>query len=185
MEFAFIAGNLALDFVATVASRDTIAEEKLPSASALAEWLVLGRALSAPPDVSPDDFDHAIGLREATYAALRDRAAGRQIQAPTLALINAAAAHPTPVPELSSGGLVSHGSVDAALALVARAAQTALIDPRMRFCAGVDCTRPFIDASRGGTRRWCGMSGCGDRAKAAAYRRRMGSKSSESQRRGS
>ena len=42
----------------------------------------------------------------------------------------------------------------------------------LRWCADAYCTRPFIDRSRGGRRRWCGMAGCGDRAKAAAYRMR-------------
>ncbi|MGH1526542.1 CGNR zinc finger domain-containing protein [Leifsonia sp. L25] len=36
---------------------------------------------------------------------------------------------------------------------------------------GTDCTRPFLDVSRASNRRWCGMSGCGDRAKAAATAR--------------
>jgi len=43
----------------------------------------------------------------------------------------------------------------------------------LRWCADAKCTRVFIDRSRGQRRRWCGMKGCGDRAKAAAYRRRQ------------
>jgi predicted RNA-binding Zn ribbon-like protein len=42
----------------------------------------------------------------------------------------------------------------------------------LRRCDDPKCTRLFIDRSRGGRRRWCDMKGCGDRAKAAAYRRR-------------
>jgi predicted RNA-binding Zn ribbon-like protein len=43
----------------------------------------------------------------------------------------------------------------------------------LHWCADPSCTRPFIDRSRGHRRRWCGMKGCGDRAKAAAYRARQ------------
>ncbi|WP_240744500.1 CGNR zinc finger domain-containing protein [Microbacterium sp. PF5] len=168
-----MAGNLALDFVATVASRETIAHEWLPTPGSLAEWLVLSGAVDTPPKVSAVEFARAIELREALYIALRKAAAGSAPDDRTIALVNAAAAHATPVPVLTSGGVSSSGSTPAALALVARAAQVALTDPRLRFCDGTDCTRPFLDASRGRTRRWCGMAGCGDRAKAAAYRRRL------------
>ncbi|MEU4014905.1 CGNR zinc finger domain-containing protein [Microbacterium sp. NPDC028030] len=176
MEFAFVAGNLALDFVATIASRDTVAEEKLSTPTDLAEWLVLSGAVSKSSEISAEEFERAIGFRETIYAALRDRIATDTVDAGALAAINSAAAGPTPVPVLSGGRVATYGTATAAIALVARAAQLALTDPRLRFCAGAGCTRPFIDASRGGTRRWCGMSGCGDRAKAAAYRRRSSAK---------
>lgn len=43
---------------------------------------------------------------------------------------------------------------------------------RLRECAGRDCSRFFIDESRNGSRRWCSMSGCGNRAKARRHYRR-------------
>lgn len=43
---------------------------------------------------------------------------------------------------------------------------------RVRRCAGPRCMRVFHDASRNGTRRWCDMRGCGNRAKAARHRAR-------------
>lgn len=46
-------------------------------------------------------------------------------------------------------------------------------DPgRLRDCDAEDCTRWFVDTSKGGRRRWCSMARCGNRAKAARYRRR-------------
>lgn len=46
-------------------------------------------------------------------------------------------------------------------------------DPaRLRACAADDCVRWFVDTSKGGRRRWCSMSRCGNRAKVARYRRR-------------
>ncbi|HJQ57381.1 MAG TPA: ABATE domain-containing protein [Vineibacter sp.] len=38
--------------------------------------------------------------------------------------------------------------------------------PRLRLCANDKCLYLFVDDSRTGTRRWCTMSTCGNRAKA-------------------
>lgn len=40
---------------------------------------------------------------------------------------------------------------------------------RIRACAGEGCVLWFLDTSRNGTRRWCSMAGCGNRAKARAH----------------
>jgi predicted RNA-binding Zn ribbon-like protein len=40
---------------------------------------------------------------------------------------------------------------------------------RIRECEAPDCNWLFIDQSRGGRRRWCDMSTCGNRAKARRY----------------
>ena len=44
---------------------------------------------------------------------------------------------------------------------------------RLRTCAHPDCQLRFYDDSKNGSRRWCTMSLCGNRAKAAAYLRRQ------------
>jgi len=41
---------------------------------------------------------------------------------------------------------------------------------RIRRCANPACARVFIDTSRNGSRRWCSMGTCGNRAKAARWR---------------
>jgi hypothetical protein len=43
---------------------------------------------------------------------------------------------------------------------------------RVKACRGEDCRWVFIDVSRNGSRRWCAMANCGNRAKAAAFRDR-------------
>jgi len=43
---------------------------------------------------------------------------------------------------------------------------------RVRRCADPRCSRVFLDTSRNGTRRWCDMGTCGNRAKAARHRAR-------------
>lgn len=43
---------------------------------------------------------------------------------------------------------------------------------RVRVCPADDCLEAFYDSSRGGTRRWCSMGVCGNRAKVTTYRER-------------
>jgi predicted RNA-binding Zn ribbon-like protein len=42
-------------------------------------------------------------------------------------------------------------------------------DRRIRRCANHECLWLFVDKSKGGTRRWCQMSACGNRAKARRH----------------
>ncbi len=42
---------------------------------------------------------------------------------------------------------------------------------RLRICPGPGCRGRFLDDSPAGRRRWCSMAVCGNRSKAAAYRR--------------
>jgi predicted RNA-binding Zn ribbon-like protein len=43
---------------------------------------------------------------------------------------------------------------------------------RVRKCANPECVLWFSDTTRSGTRRWCSMSGCGNRLKARRHYRR-------------
>jgi predicted RNA-binding Zn ribbon-like protein len=43
---------------------------------------------------------------------------------------------------------------------------------RIRQCAHPRCVLWFLDTSRNGSRRWCSMAGCGNRAKAQQHYRR-------------
>jgi predicted RNA-binding Zn ribbon-like protein len=44
---------------------------------------------------------------------------------------------------------------------------------RIRQCAHPRCVLWFLDTSRNGSRRWCSMAGCGNRAKALEHYRRQ------------
>ncbi len=44
---------------------------------------------------------------------------------------------------------------------------------RVRRCGNPRCARVFLDDTRNGRRRWCEMSTCGNRAKAARWRQRQ------------
>ena len=63
--------------------------------------------------------------------------------------------------------------IDDALARVADPMVRELADGhpnRIRVCANDRCQWVFYDASRSGRRRWCDMTTCGNRAKAARHR---------------
>lgn len=67
-------------------------------------------------------------------------------------------------------------TADALLAPVARsiAELIAYEDPFLiRSCAGSSCTLWFLDRTKGHRRRYCSQSGCGNRAKVAAFRERQ------------
>jgi predicted RNA-binding Zn ribbon-like protein len=44
---------------------------------------------------------------------------------------------------------------------------------RVRRCADARCVRVFFDTTKNGRRRWCDMSTCGNRAKAARHREKI------------
>ncbi|MEU0082833.1 CGNR zinc finger domain-containing protein [Streptomyces sp. NPDC006274] len=44
---------------------------------------------------------------------------------------------------------------------------------RIRHCANPSCVLHFYDVSKNGTRRWCSMAGCGNRAKAQRHQARV------------
>jgi predicted RNA-binding Zn ribbon-like protein len=174
--FEFLADQLALDFVGTVSERGTTHEDKLRSGSDLGDWIAQAGLVQAAPAVTEPELHAAKALREALFRLVTALTAGQPPAADDLLLLNAAAAQPPPAVHLdASGRLRREGGLAACLSAVARSGVELLGGPDrelVRWCAGERCTRPFVDRSRGRRRRWCGMAGCGDRAKAAAYRER-------------
>ena len=126
-----------------------------------------------------DDLALAIRLQAAIWSvadALIDR---RPVPEGEREVLNELAAQPGLVPRLMPGSTrtwVSVQGVRSLLSSVARDAIDALGGPRsarLKRCEGTRCALLFIDTSRSGHRRWCSMERCGNRAKAAAHRRRM------------
>jgi predicted RNA-binding Zn ribbon-like protein len=177
MSFEFLAGNLALDFVATVAERTTTHLERLQTGADLADWIAQARLLDSPPAVSQRDLAAAKQLREALFRLIRALTERAPLPEADRLLVNRFAAAVPPALSVTADGRVRRGGeVASALAVLARAGIELFDHPDkhlVRWCADARCTRPFIDRSRGHRRRWCGMAGCGDRAKAAAYRQRQ------------
>jgi predicted RNA-binding Zn ribbon-like protein len=176
VEHEFVTGNLALDYVATVAERGTTHLESLNAPEDLAGWIAQAGIVDGPVRVTPAGFERAKAVREALFALVAAAIDGRPAPPGALRAVNEAAAVPPPRPALADGALWHEGDLDAVLSALARAALELLGGPeraRLKWCAGERCTRPFVDRSRDGRRRWCDMAGCGDRAKAAAYRARQ------------
>ncbi|HMX53637.1 MAG TPA: CGNR zinc finger domain-containing protein, partial [Plasticicumulans sp.] len=64
-------------------------------------------------------------------------------------------------------------SVAAAIAAVLAGLLAEVPATEVRKCENPACVLWFRDTSKRGNRRWCSMAACGNRAKAAAHRRRL------------
>jgi len=181
-------GRLALDFVNyEVASRIGISES-FESPAPLAGWLDAARGSDLGATHALGLPDHRTLMSEARRLGSEMRrlfravARAEPIPAETLFTVNRAIDSGRPRSRL----LVADGApvvetVHAAETPLAMLAPIALAaaelvahaDPRrLRQCAGEDCAAWFLDTSKGGQRRWCSMARCGNRSKAARYRRR-------------
>ena len=175
MTFVFVSGNLALDFVGTLKWRRGTVEELLATPGDSARWAVESGVLTEEPDVDAAGQRRLLALREAVYRLVGQGMAGRPWDADDLAVVNAEAGATPARARLTPDGVTRVGGVDAVAADVARSAVDLLGgigDLVLKECVGADCTRIFVDRSRGGNRQWCGMEECGNRVKAAAYRSR-------------
>ncbi|MHA3702003.1 CGNR zinc finger domain-containing protein [Jatrophihabitans sp. YIM 134969] len=176
MDTARVADHPALDFVGTVAERNSTRHEHLRTPVDLDDWLVRAGVVDRHPQADDDDLIRALEVREALYALLVAASDSRPLPRAALAAVNRAAANPPVTARLAPDGTLTRtGDVTAALSTVARSALDLVGGDdlaRLRWCDDTACTHPFLDRSRAGRRRWCGMAGCGDRAKARAYRAR-------------
>ncbi|WP_036494683.1 ABATE domain-containing protein [Nocardia sp. BMG111209] len=178
------AGRLCLDLVRTLRHRGTPAEtEELTDEAALTAWIAHCAPRTVATGTQPAPADHvatARQLREAVHTLLTCARTGTPADCPPAArtLLNDLAAANPPAPQLDSRGHLHRTAPDpiaATLTLIARDAldlATSNLIPRLRICEGHDCQALFLDLSRPGTRRWCSMGTCGNRAKKQALRDR-------------
>jgi predicted RNA-binding Zn ribbon-like protein len=177
MSFTFVSGNPALDFAGTLQHRATTRDEMLSSPRRLQEWSVAAGLVDAPPAVSEAGLARALAVREAIYRLALTAVTGDPRRPGDIDLLNTAAATAPVSAMLTEVGLRRTGTEDEVIATVARAAIGLLGGrdrARIRECGDPPCTRLFVDTSRAGSRRWCNMSGCGNRAKVAGHRARRG-----------
>ena len=174
MNFSFVSGDPALDLAGTVGSRRSTPVDLLNTPSDLERWVASCEGLPDGVAVAPEGLASALSLREAIYRLALDRIAERPFTPGDLAVLNTTAAGPPPTVELDDEGVRVSGTLAQALAQVARGAIALLADPEvaLKECGRPDCTRLYLDRSRGARRTWCGMDECGNRMKAAAYRAR-------------
>jgi predicted RNA-binding Zn ribbon-like protein len=117
-------------------------------------------------------FDEAIRLRETIHRCFAATASGRAPAPRDLAALNAALAEAPMRRRVQPGGWdvgTPEPTAATLLAPVLWSAADLLVGPqlaRVRQCSNPECGWLFLDNSKGGNRRWCSMSACGNRAKA-------------------
>ncbi|WP_445517570.1 CGNR zinc finger domain-containing protein [Streptomyces sp. NEAU-174] len=188
-EFVFVSGRLCLDLAGTKLWRRGLRTELLTSPSDVSRWISQAELLDDPGPMDARGLERIRRLREAVYTLVRSWPPGDPSDghpsdgAPSdaefrdaLAEVNDAARLAPPRHQLdASGRLTRTGGVDEVLGAVARDAVDLLSSAQFaktKECANPDCTRLFVDVSRSGARRWCGMAECGNKHKAASYRKR-------------
>ncbi|MBZ4400184.1 ABATE domain-containing protein [Myxococcus sp. XM-1-1-1] len=176
--FAFRAGRVSLDLPATLAGRlkDT-PQELLQTPKDLGRWLIAAGLAAQVQEPTAEELAQARELREALHRLALARARGENFSARDRSILNRWAAEPPPAPQLGPRGLFWAGAdIRGLLVTVARDGAELLggeLAERVRTCEQRDCGLLFVDTSRSGLRRWCSMSGCGNKAKVAEFRRRQ------------
>jgi predicted RNA-binding Zn ribbon-like protein len=183
MKRSDVAGSLCLDFVNTVDPRHaTPREERLPDYAAVLAW-ARQAGIEALPLTTADAsrvHEEAIALRETLYAIFAAVARGEAPPEDALRRLNGEIARrPRQITDGGRGFAWGPASRDDVLApIVWSAAELLTSGPleRVRECPGDDtCGWLFLDTSRNGSRRWCDMRTCGNRAKARRHYRRVAS----------
>jgi predicted RNA-binding Zn ribbon-like protein len=188
-------GALCLDFANTTSWRGSGAPvDHLPDYEELirfaiqskviadAEARALRREASRRPAAAARALRQAVTLREALYRIFAGLAGGRRPLPADLATLNASLPSALTQLQVSAGreGFVwrwegEPGALERLLWPVARDAAVFLTSmnlSRLRTCANPRCRWVFHDGTRSGTRRWCSMAFCGNRAKIGRFRQR-------------
>lgn len=141
--------------------------------------IAYGLALAAEPPPGADPPPAHPVRAEIVRIASAVAGGGPTPRPSDVAVVNEMAAHAPLVRALrpEGGTTVVAPTVTAALATLARDAVDLFGGPlarRVRICAADDCGLLLVDTSRPGTRRWCSMERCGNRAKIRTHRARHG-----------
>jgi predicted RNA-binding Zn ribbon-like protein len=143
----------------------------------------LASAAERDPATADQVYAEAVQLREALYAVFSAVAAGTAAPAAELAPLNQAVAKAyahARVEPAEDGYRWAWRSdppaLDRMLWPVLRSAVDLLTSgelARVKECPGLgDCGWLFLDTSKNGSRRWCSMDGCGNRAKGRRHYQR-------------
>jgi predicted RNA-binding Zn ribbon-like protein len=192
LEFRFIAGSPALDFVNTVDwEGDTPAEnERLTDYATLLEWATTSGTIEkklaaklaglarADPPAAIRAYGAALRARAAIRTMMRETAeAGKPSRAATEAfnrLLRSALAHAAVIPQGTARWSWENADEDLTSPLwpvlwsgaeLLASKEVSLI----RECNAECCGWMYVDRSRPGNRRWCEMETCGNRAKARRH----------------
>ena len=179
-DFHFVAGDLALDFVNTVADRLSHPRERLVTAADVDRWARRAGLLGPRESLrlGARQVTHVRALRELLYGLIAPLALGRVPSNATLAKFSRTRARAAGKRQLvwHDGRFVWEWTdADRLLGPIVEAAAELLVSVpslRLRQCADAGCGWVFLDRSRAGRRRWCRMVDCGNRAKARRHYQR-------------
>jgi predicted RNA-binding Zn ribbon-like protein len=179
----FVGDDLAINFINTRRMVEGQLTDTLQSDSDVKVWL---RRLEVPVAKGSLPFGDGVllrgarGLREIALAAVQERKSGRK---PSLVPLNRFLADAPSHAALTTDDarnihvtrVYGKETVEAFLAPVAEAVAALLANgdfDLVRHCEGNACVMWFYDRTKGHRRRWCTSTGCGNRAKVAAFRAR-------------
>jgi predicted RNA-binding Zn ribbon-like protein len=187
-----VGGRPALDFLNTLEARgEEAVREFVPDLDVLLVWVEsldlplptpvteLRRIAAADPDAAGRAYARAIALRESLYQVFAAALERRPVGEHELALVNEhlcqATDHHVLRPAEVGGvrdGWLGDDSLESPLWLIIIDAWDLLTTDllrRVHECPGDQCGWLFLDTSRSGTRRWCDMRTCGNRAKVRSH----------------
>jgi len=191
--FGLDAGHLALDFANTISRREApdASRERLTHYGRLVSWGREAELLTEKeekrlraeaferPRAAVAALRRAVALRESIFELFVALARGERAPERALDAVNAALPDALATLRLRADGTrfswrFAHGDADLApiLAPIVRAAADLLTSDdlaRVRECGSDTCFWLFLDRSKNGTRRWCDMKVCGNRAKARRH----------------
>lgn len=180
-DFQFIAGDLAVDFVNTVADRLLAPRERLLTGADVDRWARQAGLLTRGGSLhlGAREVRRVRAVRECLYRVLRSLSVGEKPHAAALEKFNAAHARALQKHRVVQRGhrltwewVTERRDPDRLLGpILERAGDLIVAVPRerLRQCEDVGCGWLFLDRSRAGSRRWCRMEDCGNRAKARRH----------------
>ncbi|MEU9211707.1 CGNR zinc finger domain-containing protein [Streptomyces sp. NPDC048415] len=157
---------VSLDLLNTRWNREGVVQDLLTDTDGLAVWLA-GNGLDFPADDTV--LRHTLQARDALRSAVDGSLAEGA------ARVDAVLAHGCVRVTLTDRGPGESAEFDdpswgpAWLAARDYLKLLSAAPDRIRRCAHDTCILHFFDTSRNGTRRWCSMAACGNRAKASRH----------------
>jgi len=188
--FYFIANNMALDFANTLAvDGDGHAVDLISSFADLIDWareteiISQRRAANVLRDIDKSSasfiLKKAIELRDGLKSMAVALAAGKAVPKVSIDKINSVLSEKEGHFEIvrTSNGYksklnIGYEDIRDLMLPVAESAMRLICyaDPNLiKKCANAECVLYFYDTSKRHGRKWCSMSACGNRAKAAAF----------------
>jgi predicted RNA-binding Zn ribbon-like protein len=155
------------------------ATERLSDPAALAGWLTERALAPAGLRATRADLAHAIELREALRALLVAHTGGMGAPASATRALDEASRRARLGLRFADDGeatlMPAAPGVSGALGRLLTIVHDAIARgtwARLKACRESDCEWAFYDHTKNRSGTWCSMEGCGNRAKARAYRER-------------